>query len=65
MAKYRVYVPFSGYISGYREFKVEAMSSADALEIARDGGAIQETYETIRDNTTTNWCDADAKEMVQ
>lgn len=65
MPKYKVYVPFSGYIRGYREFEVEAISSADAVEIARDGGAIQETYETVRDDTTTDWHAADVKEMVQ
>ena len=65
MPKYKVYVSFSGYIRGYREFEVKAMSPADALEIARYGGATQETYETVRDDTTTNWCDADVKEVVQ
>lgn len=65
MPKYKVYVPFSGYIRGYREFEVEAISSADAVEIARDGGAIQETYKTVRDDTTTDWRDADAKVVVQ
>lgn len=65
MAKYKVSVPFSGYIRGYREFEVEAMSAADALEIAREGGATQETYEAVRDDTTTDWRDADVKEMVQ
>lgn len=60
MAKYKVYVPFSGY----REFVVEAESQADAIDIARYGGATQETYETVRDDTTTDWRDADAKELV-
>jgi hypothetical protein len=64
MAKYKVYVPFSGYIRGCREFEVEAVSSADALEIARYGDAIKETYVTMRDDTTTDWRDAAVKEMV-
>lgn len=64
MPKYKVYVPFSGYIRGYREFEVEAMSPSGALEIAIMGGATQETYKTVRDDTTTDWCAVDVKEMI-
>lgn len=64
MAQYKVQVPFSGYVRGYKEFTVEADSAEEAITEARDWNFLAEDTHIVRDDSTTEWCDADAEEEV-
>lgn len=63
MGKYKVQVPFCGYVRGYKEFIVEADSAKEAIEEARDWNFIDEDTHIVRDDSSTDWWDAEAEEV--
>lgn len=65
MAKYEVAVPFSGYVRGSKVYEVVADSPGEAISKARDFEWYKEHVYVVRDDTTTDWRDADVEEMVQ
>lgn len=63
MAMFKVEVPFSGYSRGYKIYTVEAESAVEAIEKVSDGAYIDEDICVVRDDTDTDWCDAEAEEV--
>lgn len=63
MAKFKVEVPFSGYSRGYKVYTVEADSASEAIEKASDWDYIDEDICVVRDDTDTDWNDAEAEEV--
>lgn len=63
MAKYKVQVPFSGYVRGTKVFDVVADSPEEAISKARDYEWEDEHMDVVRDDTDTVWRDAEAEEV--
>ena len=63
MLKYKVQVPFSKYVRGTKEFDVVADSPEEAISKARDYEWDEEHMEVVRDDTDTEWREAEAMEV--
>lgn len=63
MGMYKVRVPFSGYIRGYKVFTVEADSPNEAITEAQDYNFTDEGTCIVRDDSDTDWRDAEAEEV--
>ncbi|AXY81680.1 hypothetical protein HOU11_gp23 [Pectobacterium phage Gaspode] len=59
MTKYIVSVPFCGYMRGYKVYTVEADSPEEAEEKACDWDYITESIEVTRDDSETDWANAE------
>lgn len=63
MGMYKVRVPFSDYVRGYKVFTVEADSPNEAITAAQDYNFTDEDTCIVRDGSDTAWCDAEAEEV--
>lgn len=59
MPKYTVSVPFCGYMRGDKVYTVEADSPEEAKEKVSDWDYITEDFQVTRDDTETDWEDAE------